>query len=105
MTIGFRPPPPGSTEEKLPAHILAMIVPRPYISTACETGHALASAVVRWPEHEQELRSWEKRMHERCRLNNKFTDKPCSCSCGHPRDEEAEAPAAATGSGWKSLDF
>jgi hypothetical protein len=73
------PPPPGSTEEQLPAHILMLTVPRPYISTACETAHSLESAMVRHPDHRTELELWRDRMHGRCRLNNKFTGLLCSC--------------------------
>jgi hypothetical protein len=79
------PPPPGSTVKKLPEHILRLIVPRPYLSTACQTAGALRTAQVRHPEHLHELQMWEARMHEECRLNNKFTDKPCSCPCNHPK--------------------
>jgi hypothetical protein len=75
------PPPPGSTEEQLPDHILGMIVPRPYFSTACETARALQSAAVRHPDHVDELSSWKKKMHDRCRLNNKFTGVLCACNC------------------------
>jgi len=73
------PPPPGSTEEQLPAEILMLTVLRPYISTACETAHALESAMVRHPEHRTELELWRDRMHSRCRLNNKFTGVLCAC--------------------------
>lgn len=75
------PPPPGSTEEQLPAEILMLTVLRPYISTACETAHALESAMVRHPEHRTELELWRDRMHSRCRLNNKFTGVLCACGC------------------------
>lgn len=73
------PPPPGSTEEQLPAHILLLTVPRPYLSTACETAHALESAMVRHSENHPELELWRDRMHSRCRLNNKFTGLLCAC--------------------------
>lgn len=75
------PPPPGSTEEQLPDHILNLIVRRPYISTACETARALHSARIRHPEYSTELGLWFDRMHERCRLNNKFTGMLCACGC------------------------
>lgn len=73
------PPPPGSTEEQLPADILMLTVLRPYISTACETAHALESAMVRYPERRTELELWRDHMHGRCRLNNKFTGVLCTC--------------------------
>lgn len=73
------PPPPGSTEEQLPPEILMLTVQRRYISTACETAHALEGAMTRYPEHHTELGLWRDRMHGRCRLNNKFTGVLCAC--------------------------
>jgi hypothetical protein len=87
-TTDWTPPPPGDTREKLPAHLLAMIVALPYMSTACQTGRSLTSAIVRHPESAFELEEWSRLMHKRCRLNNKFTDLKCTCACGHPRDED-----------------
>lgn len=84
-TKEYTPPPPGSTRKQLPAEILALIVPRPYVSTACETAQALESAMVRHPDHEVELSMWRVRMHQECRLNNKFTGKLCAC----PHHEDA----------------
>lgn len=72
------PPPPGSTRKKLPLHILALIVLRPYVSTACEMARALDSATVRHPDNAEELRLWRDIMYGECRLNNKFSDVPCS---------------------------
>lgn len=72
------PPPPGSTRKKLPPHILALIVLRPYVSTACEMARALDSATVRHPDDAEELRLWRDIMYGECRLNNKFSDVPCS---------------------------
>ena len=88
MQTDWKPPPPGDTRAKLPDHILAMVVLRPYTSTACEMAQALASAVVRYPECEDELQFWEKIMHDWCRLNNKFSDVKCACPCGHPNRKE-----------------
>jgi len=79
------PPPPGSTMRKLPAHILALIVLRPYVSTACEMAQALESAMVRHPDFADELRMYRDLMHDYCRLNNKFSDVPCACP--HPHRE------------------
>lgn len=73
------PPPPGSTEERLPEHILGLVVLRSYLSTACQMAHALQSAITRHPEHKTELELWRDRMHSRCRLNNKFSDVSCAC--------------------------
>jgi len=75
------PPPPGSTQRKLPDHILALIVPRPYTSTACETARSLQSAIVRHPDHKEELAQWRDEMHDYCRENHKFTNRPCTCGC------------------------
>jgi hypothetical protein len=75
----YTPPPPGSTEKQLPKHILALIVPRPYISTACETAEAIESAMIRYPDQAAELGQWRDRMHSECRINNKFTGRLCAC--------------------------
>lgn len=77
------PPPPGSTMKKLPAHILALIVLRPYVSTACETAQALESAMIRHPDFIDELRMYRDLMHDYCRLNQKFTDVECRCPHQH----------------------
>lgn len=81
------PPPPGDTREQMPEHILALIVRRPYISTACETARALSTALVRHPEYKTELELWQKHMHARCRLNNKFTG--VLCTCPHHKEQDA----------------
>lgn len=75
------PPPPGSTEEQLPDDVLALIDPPPYLSTACETAQLLEQAVAEHPDRQAGLREWARRMHQRCRTNNKFTGK--LCTCGH----------------------
>lgn len=72
------PPPPGSTVEQLPDDILALIVLRPYVSTACEMARALASAAIRHPDRAGDLRMWRNRMYEYCRQNNKFSGVLCS---------------------------
>lgn len=72
------PPPPGSTEKQLPADILALIVRRSYVSTACEMGRALESATIRHPDRAEELLMWRDVMYDYCRLNNKFSGVPCS---------------------------
>lgn len=75
------PPPPGSTLKKLPDDILALIVKVPYVSTACQTARALQGATVRHPDRVEELARWRDIKHGECRLNNKHTDKQCSCGC------------------------
>lgn len=74
---------PGSTEEQLPDEILKILAVRSYLSTACEAAGFLDDATFLFPEMEEILCTWRQRMHERCRLNNKFTGKLCICSC-HP---------------------
>lgn len=72
--------PPGPTREQLPADILALLTHRTYLSTACETARLLDGAIIRNPDR-ADLPGWRDRMHQRCRLNHKFTGKPCSCHC------------------------
>ncbi|MGW4075952.1 hypothetical protein ACWELB_20985 [Streptomyces asiaticus] len=80
----FVPPPPGSTEEQLPADILALIDPPPYLSTACETAQLLEQAVAEHPDRQAGLGEWARRMHDRCRINQKFTGR--LCTCGHHQE-------------------
>ncbi|MEU7240274.1 hypothetical protein [Streptomyces sparsogenes] len=80
----FVPPPPGSTEEQLPADVLALIDPPPYLSTACGTAQALEEAVAEHPDRQAGLEEWARRMHDRCRINHKFTGK--LCTCGHHQE-------------------
>jgi hypothetical protein len=79
----WTPPPPGSTAEQLPPHILALIHAPSYVSTACDTAYALAL-----PGHSHaniarrdEINEWVDRLHARCRRNQKFTGALCGCSC------------------------
>ncbi|MEU1663619.1 hypothetical protein ABZ547_08385 [Streptomyces sparsogenes] len=76
----FVPPPPGSTAEQLPDDILALIDPPPYLSTACETAQLLEQATAEHPDRSAALGEWARRMHQRCRGNNKFTGKLCTCT-------------------------
>ncbi|WP_445520498.1 hypothetical protein [Streptomyces sp. NEAU-174] len=76
----FVPPPPGSTAEQLPDDILALIDPPPYLSTACETAQLLEQAVAEHPDRSAGLAEWARRMHDRCRINNKYTGKLCACA-------------------------
>lgn len=82
------PPPPGSREKELPADILALIVCRPYVSTACETAQALESATVRHPDRAYELKTWAIIKHKECRLNNKHTGILCICGCPHHAERQ-----------------
>ncbi|MER6844803.1 hypothetical protein [Streptomyces platensis] len=72
--------PPGSTSELLPPEILAAIDVPPYLSTACDTALRVEPADV------PDAMGWARRLHARCRLNNKFTGAPCPCTC---HDKEA----------------
>jgi len=74
--------PPGSTREQLPGDILELLAHRTYLSTACETARLLDGAIIRNPER-ADLPGHRDRLHQRCRLNQKFTGQPCSCPC-HP---------------------
>lgn len=85
----WTPPPPGSTREQLPDHLLALIDIPPYTSTACETAGLLAAAIVRHPEHADELRQWESRQRQRCRINNKYTGVHCQHTAPEPAATEA----------------
>lgn len=73
--------PPGSTAEQLPADVLELIDPAPYLSTACGTAQALEEAAAEHPDRSAGLLEWAGRLHQRCRINNKFTGK--LCACGH----------------------
>ncbi|TXS40085.1 hypothetical protein [Streptomyces sp. OR43] len=72
--------PPGSTREQLPDDVLALLAPRHYLSTACETARLLDGAIIRNPER-GDLPGLRDRMHQRCRLNHKFTGVLCGCPC------------------------
>lgn len=77
----WTPPPPGDTREQLPDAILGLIEARPYTSTACETAGLLAEASALHPEQAGELSGRADRMHQRCRINHKYTGRLCDCSC------------------------
>lgn len=72
--------PPGSTREQLPADVLALLTPRTYLSTACETARLLDGAIIRNPGR-GDLPGLRDRMHQRCRLGQKFTGAACTCPC------------------------
>ncbi|SES03944.1 hypothetical protein [Streptomyces qinglanensis] len=81
VTDDFTPPPPGSTREQLPDHLLRLIDVPPYTSTACETARECERVVDVHTEHAEELRAAADHLHDRCRRNNKFTGVPCGCDC------------------------
>jgi hypothetical protein len=76
--------PPGSTQEQLPADVLALLPARSYLSTACETARLLEAAAIANPQRAEQLREWRDRMQQRCRLNNKFTGALCTGSYHRP---------------------
>lgn len=85
------PPPPGSTRDRLPAHILALLTPGIYLSTACETARRCDGAAITHPNRAGELAQWRDRLHDRCRLNHKFTGRLCICPCHQaPPDDTAQ---------------
>ena len=75
--------PPGLTLEQLPAEVLARIEPGDYLSTACDTAFSVDRACgrARSAEVRTQLGEWVDRLHDRCRLNHKFTGQPCVCPC------------------------
>ncbi|GAA1887855.1 hypothetical protein GCM10009837_07080 [Streptomyces durmitorensis] len=77
----WTPPPPGDTREQLPDAILTLIETAPYTSTACETAGLLAEAAAVHTDQADELGAWADRMHQRCRINHKYTGRLCGCSC------------------------
>jgi hypothetical protein len=85
----WTPPPPGDRREQLPDHILALLDIPAYTSTACETAELLAAAATRRPEHAAELRMWEDRQRQRCRINNKFTGVHCQHTTPGPAATQA----------------
>lgn len=85
------PPPPGSTRAQLPAEILNLLPPRSYLSTACETARLCHGAAIAHPDRAGELTQWRERLHDRCRLNHKFTGRLCFCRCHQaPPDDTPE---------------
>lgn len=78
----WTPPPPGSTREQLPAEILDLLdgYLSPYRSTACDTAGSCERAYrnnTRW----MGLLQRAEMLHQRCRLNHKFTGALCICPC------------------------
>lgn len=91
----WTPPPPGDRREQLPDHILALLDIPPYTSTACETAELLTAATDRHPEHADELRQWEQRQRQRCRINNKYTGVLCQHAAPEPDGPTVREAAAA----------
>lgn len=84
----YVPPPPGSDRDKLPDHVLAVIAPwiDVYLSTGCETAHAIYRAVARDGDPTGELAGWEQRMHASCRRTRKQDMVSCICACHRDAD-------------------
>lgn len=76
-------PNPASLREQLPDEVLALLSPRSYLSTACDTARRIDAATIRHPEN-ADLPAWVEQLHARCRLNHKFTGEPCYCRCHRP---------------------
>jgi hypothetical protein len=72
--------PPGPASEQLPDEVLALLSPRIYLSTACETARRVDAATIRHPER-ADLPDWVERLHNRCRLTHKYTGTACYCRC------------------------
>jgi hypothetical protein len=79
----YVPPPPGSGRDKLPDHVLAAITPwiDVYLSTGCETAHAIYRAISRDGDPAGELDGWAQRMHASCRRTRKQDMVSCICAC------------------------
>lgn len=75
--------PPGSTQEQLPAHILAAIDDQlsVYVSTACSTASSCQAARRTHPGIADVLLQYAIGLHDRCRRNQKFTGQLCRCGC------------------------
>jgi len=73
--------------EVLPAAVVALLGPMPYLSTACQTAAALdgcadprlANTLV--AAGLPSIRGVVAAHHLRCRRTHKFTGAPCSCEC------------------------
>lgn len=90
----WAPPPPGDRREQLPDHLHDLIrdeMPN-YLSTACGTAQVLSLAAC-YPGsgiprlQYDEIRGHAEHLHERCRINHKFTGQLCVCGC-HPEQHE-----------------
>lgn len=88
----WAPPPPGDTREQLPDEVLTRIRRNltDYTSTACGLDRALVETMADNPDTVAELKPWRERMHNRCRLNHKFTGQQCGCWC-HETEEQPGA--------------
>lgn len=89
--------PSGSTREQLPTDILAAITVPPYLSTACQTAGACETAAGTHRTERPWLAAHAEELHDRCRLNHKFTGQLCTCSChGEPAPAGTEATEIET---------
>lgn len=81
----WTPPPPGDRREQLPDEILALVQLPGYVSTACETALLLKDAAITAAREDRDadvdrLMEWADRLHQRCRLQQKFTGVGCQCN-------------------------
>jgi hypothetical protein len=72
--------PPGDRREQLPDEVLALLSPRIYLSTACETARRVDAATIRHPDN-PDLPAWVEQLHARCPLNHEYTGTACYCRC------------------------
>lgn len=82
----YVPPPPGSDRDALPEDLRRLIEPQmpPYTSTACQTARACFLASEVFPDHADDLRTWEAREHNACRITRKQDMAKCQCDCHGP---------------------
>lgn len=85
----YVPPPPGSDRDKLPDRLLALIEMGPYLSTACETAHALERVIPVHTDMAAELAEWAEREHASCRQTRKQDMTPCRCPHHQARPMDA----------------
>jgi hypothetical protein len=69
---------PGDRSEELPAALLSVIDPPPYLSTACLTADACIAAIENHPDLVEELSRAAATLWERCRRTQKFTGQDCA---------------------------
>lgn len=87
---------PGSTAEQLPDHILALLPPAEYTSTACDTAARLETVAADGVREELrgEVAYWVRWLYERCRLNHKFTGELCASPSHRDQAEDVDARKA-----------
>jgi hypothetical protein len=72
--------PPTPASDRLPDDVLALLLLRSYLSTACETARVVDAATIRHPENPH-LPAWVEHLHRRCPITQKFTGVACHCTC------------------------